>query len=197
MRLRQPGNADHAIDTLTAVMNQLYDCRSGRATEVQDKWLRWWEMADAQLRNLFTDNDPIISLYQTRLEITRTGSDIRFVQRETNVWIARFEEMISNLKALKHKGPGIPLDEPNCYSSLMDKEHLGLLQPVPAVEGRTLDQSTAERSEVTPLPEGPRHQASEPSTCPSVQPGVGMRWHRHPTKAGPNQTQPDSIWTAP
>jgi PIN domain len=101
MRLSQPGNVDHAIETLTTLMNQLYDCRSGNAVEVQGKWLRWWEMADAQLRSLFTENDAIIGLYQTRLEMTRAGGDVRFVQRETNVWIARFEEMIGSLKTLK------------------------------------------------------------------------------------------------
>jgi hypothetical protein len=101
MRLREPGSVDHAIEALTIVMNQLYDCRSGTALEVLENWLRWWEIADAQLRSLFTDSDAVISLYQTRLEITRAGHDTRFVQRETNVWIARFEEMISGLQALK------------------------------------------------------------------------------------------------
>lgn len=101
MRLRHPGNVDHAIETLTTVMNQLYDCRSGSAVEVEGKWHRWWEIADAQLRSLFAENEAIIGLYQTRLEMTRAGSDIRFVQRETNVWITRFEEMIGSLKALK------------------------------------------------------------------------------------------------
>lgn len=101
MRLRQPGNVDHAIEALTTVMYQLYDCRSGSAVEAQGKWLRWWEIADAQLRSLFAENDAIVGLYQTRLEMTRAGGDIRFVQRETNVWITRFEEMIGSLKALK------------------------------------------------------------------------------------------------
>jgi hypothetical protein len=55
MRLREPGSVDHAIEALTIVMNQLYDCRSGTALEVLENWLRWWEIADAQLRSLFTD----------------------------------------------------------------------------------------------------------------------------------------------
>jgi hypothetical protein len=101
MRLREPGSVDHAIQTLTTVMYQLYDCRAGSATEVLDKWLRWWEIADAQLRSLFTDSNAVTSLYQTRLEMARNGGDARFAQRETNVWIARFEEMIGGLQALR------------------------------------------------------------------------------------------------
>jgi hypothetical protein len=101
MRLRQPGSVDHAIQTLTTVMHQLYDCRVGNTVEVLEKWLRWWENADAQLRSLFTDSDTLTSLYQTRLEIARNGGDPRFAQRETNVWIARFEQMIASLQALK------------------------------------------------------------------------------------------------
>jgi hypothetical protein len=101
VRLREPGGVDNAVNTLTTVMNQLYDCRVGSAPEVLDKWLRWWEMADAQLRSLFTDSDAVTGLYQTRLEMGRHGGDARFAQRETNVWIARFENMISSLRALK------------------------------------------------------------------------------------------------
>lgn len=92
---------DHAIETLTTVMGQLYDCRVGNTVEVLEKWLRWWEIADAQFRSLFTESEALTSLYQTRLEIARNGSDPRFAQRETNVWIARFEQMIASLQALK------------------------------------------------------------------------------------------------
>jgi PIN domain len=101
MRLKEPGSVDHAIQTLTTVKDQLYNCRPGSAATVLDNWLSWWEMADAQLRSLFTENDAISSLYQTRLEIAHNGADTRFAQREINVWIARFEEMISNLQAVK------------------------------------------------------------------------------------------------
>lgn len=92
---------DHAIQALTTAMNQLYDCRVGNAIEVQDKWLRWWEIADAQLRSLFTDSDAVTSLYQIHLEMARNGTDARFAQRETNVWLARFGEMIASLQALR------------------------------------------------------------------------------------------------
>jgi hypothetical protein len=101
MRLREPGSVDHAIQALTTVMNQLYDCRTGSATEVLDKWLRGWKIADAQLRSPFTESDAVTSLYQTRLEMARNGGDPRFAQRETNVWIARFEDMIGSVQALR------------------------------------------------------------------------------------------------
>ena len=76
MRLRQPGSVDHAIEALTIVMNQLYDCQMGNTYLIQEKWLKWWEMADAQLRSLFAESDALTDLYQTRLEMGGTTDAI-------------------------------------------------------------------------------------------------------------------------
>jgi len=89
---------------LTTVMNQLHECRSGSGSEVHEKWLTWWERsADPVLRSVFADEDVVRSLYRTRNEVKRESAfaDATLAQRETEVWIARFESLIAELKALK------------------------------------------------------------------------------------------------
>lgn len=103
MRLRSPGAVDGAISVLTTVKDQLYGCRSGPGSTKRAQWLAWWERADAALRNLFADDGLVLSLYQARSEIGREQPLLAsgLPDRETDVWIARLEEVISQLRALK------------------------------------------------------------------------------------------------
>jgi hypothetical protein len=84
-------------------MNQLYDCRSGPGSQVRAKWLDWWDRTDPVLRSLFTDDDLVLSLYQTRADISRENylAGPGLAVRETNVWITRLEEVIRELRSLK------------------------------------------------------------------------------------------------
>ena len=103
MRLRSPGAVDSAIGLLTTVKDQLYGCRSGPGSTKRAQWLAWWERADPALRSLFADDDLVLSLYQARSEISREQPLLAtgLADRETDVWIARLEEVISQLRALK------------------------------------------------------------------------------------------------
>jgi hypothetical protein len=106
VRLRNPGPGavDNAINALAQVAGQLYGCRSCTFHEMQGSWLRWWEIADAQLRNIFAEDDLVVAPYRTRAEIAglpggRGGQEL--MAREAQVWIEKLEEVIRGLRALK------------------------------------------------------------------------------------------------
>lgn len=103
MRLRH--NVDYTIETLTRVASELGNCRTGNGpAERRDCWLRWWSTADAQLRNLFADSDMAASLYvsQEKVRDVNLGAlPLGLLNREIDVWVDRFEDLITELKALK------------------------------------------------------------------------------------------------
>lgn len=104
MRLRSPGDIDGAIDAVNLISNQLYNTRSGTAASRRDEWLRWWDTADRQLRSRFAEGNIAAGLYRSRTEIAATGLDGRpldLIDRETDIWIGRFEQLLGDLKALK------------------------------------------------------------------------------------------------
>lgn len=104
MRLRNPGDIDGAIDAVNLISNQLYNTRSGTVVGRREEWLRWWDIADRQLRSRFADGDIAASLYRSRAEIAATSLDTRpldVIDRETEIWISRFEQFTADLNDLK------------------------------------------------------------------------------------------------
>lgn len=107
MRVRQTGpqGATHAIETINMVRDQLEGTRSAfDPARGRDEWLRWWEnMADPQLRSLFTDTDLASSLYLAQAEIRNLDLTTRpagLINHLTEVWLARLDEVTSWLWAL-------------------------------------------------------------------------------------------------
>jgi len=103
MRLRH--NVGYTIETLTRVANELGNCRSGNGpAERRDSWLRWWSTADAQLRNLFADNDMAASLYVSQEKVRDVNLEalpLGLLNREVDAWVDRFEGVIAELQALQ------------------------------------------------------------------------------------------------
>jgi hypothetical protein len=103
MRLRHP--VDYTIETLARLQSELSNSRSGNSPEdVRDRWLRWWSTADSQLRNLFADDDIAAGLYITTEKIRGLNMvTLPYItlNRENDVWVERFGDLIAKLKALK------------------------------------------------------------------------------------------------
>ena len=111
MRLNFP--VDYTADALRNLFAKLADCRNGNdAREVRDRWLRWWLEADAQLRDLFANGDVAASLYVSQASVRDVNvSDMPYglLQREIDLWLDRFTEMLDELMALEPfiKRPGV------------------------------------------------------------------------------------------
>jgi hypothetical protein len=101
MRLRRP--VQDTIDTLTRLKSQLQGVHGNNEQDVHDAWIRWWDEADTQLRHLFPDGDLAAELYVSaeRVRASLNNRLPRFtINRETAVWVARFDDLIVELTAL-------------------------------------------------------------------------------------------------
>jgi hypothetical protein len=97
--------ADLTIERLTYLSGQLGNCRAANnPKDMQDRWLRWWSEADSQLRNLFSDGEMAASLYVSSERVRAVNMAALpngVLNHEVDTWVARFEETVEGLKALK------------------------------------------------------------------------------------------------
>ena len=72
MRLKNPGELQKALDTLDARARELrrvFETRPAPSSRCRRLWLRWWEVADSSLREVFADDDLVTPLYRTAQEV--------------------------------------------------------------------------------------------------------------------------------
>jgi hypothetical protein len=106
MRLKNPGGVEQAVQILrqlsAGVANTMF---SGRAMPAaRDAWLTWFQQADAQLRNLFTDTEIADDLYRTQLEVQKMGEDALpyiHLARVIEVWQTKLNETVAALEKLQ------------------------------------------------------------------------------------------------
>lgn len=93
------------LERLAYLSGQLGSCRAANTpADKQQQWLRWWSEADAQLRSLFSDGEIAASLYVSSERVRNVNMGMLpngVFNHEIDSWIARFEAMIAQLKALK------------------------------------------------------------------------------------------------
>ena len=101
MRLRRP--VQDTIDILTRLKSQLQGVHGNNEQDAHDAWIRWWSEADTELQHLFPDGDLVAELCVSaeRVRASLSNRLPRFtINRETSVWVARFEALIAELTAL-------------------------------------------------------------------------------------------------
>jgi PIN domain len=106
MRLRNPGGIDQALPILAQLSAELGNTMTGGRGigAARDAWLSWYQRADPQLRNLFTDSELASDLHRTQLEVQHMGEDALpyiHLSHVLDVWKERFEEIAAQLKALQ------------------------------------------------------------------------------------------------
>ena len=70
VRLKNPGELQKALDTLDARARELEVFYPGQESQAcRALWLRWWELADSSLREVFADDDLVTPLYRTAQEV--------------------------------------------------------------------------------------------------------------------------------
>jgi hypothetical protein len=102
VRLRNPGTAASAIQTLEQLRRICEDCLSGTdAEKVRFTYLTWVDTAYSQYRSLFVDGLLADGLHSPLYwEITRAGSSPRpwdLVRREVQIQTGRIDEAITTL----------------------------------------------------------------------------------------------------
>jgi hypothetical protein len=70
--LKNPGGLQKALDTLDARARELrrvFEIHPVMSSVCRTVWLRWWELADSSLREVFADDDLVTPLYRTAQEV--------------------------------------------------------------------------------------------------------------------------------
>jgi hypothetical protein len=113
MRLKSPGDLQAAIDNVDSLARELADCLDRRprpnSQQARDLWLKWWASADMKLRDLFAEDDLLVPLAQTAIEIRNLdipapaydAAILSFIIRERDVWVDRLDKAVWKLGLLK------------------------------------------------------------------------------------------------
>jgi hypothetical protein len=104
-RMRMRHGVDITVERLTYLKNELGNCRAGMSpSDTRERWLRWWSEADRHLTSLFADGDTLASLYVSSERVRNVNMEALpngVLHHEIDAWVARFEQMIAELAALK------------------------------------------------------------------------------------------------
>ncbi len=107
VRLKKPGDLQKALDTLDARARELRSLfyPGQESPRCRADWLRWWELADSSLREVFADDDLVTPLYRTAQEV-RTAIEGTEPPREVNL-IPRAGEPASSGHTIMSSDPAV------------------------------------------------------------------------------------------
>jgi hypothetical protein len=106
VELKQPGDLQLAIDTLSTLsreLGRLISPTTSTSGQARGEWLRWWATADQRLRLAFADDDLTVPLYRSTAAIRAAeppasvranaadfAHEMDLVLREREIWVQRF-----------------------------------------------------------------------------------------------------------